>query len=140
MTKAAILNLTQNIGLAAVQFTNADAALTAKQLLVAGVDDEVVKAIQIVSDDPAARVVDLLLTVGVVDVPLCSVNVPANSGANGVTAAVDALAAALHAGLPLDALGKRVLPLKGLTVLKVRNQTQVAAAKTLSITAITEKF
>lgn len=138
--KSGTLNLTQNLGLAAAQFTNADVAASLKQLVLAGADDEVVKAIQIVSDDPAARVIDLLVNTGAVDVPLCSINVPASSGTNGLTAAVDALASALQPGLPLDALGKRVLPLKGGMVLKVRNQTQVAAGKTVSITAISEKF
>lgn len=140
MTKSATLNLTQNLNIAVVTFTNADAAATLKTLLTASADDEVVKAIQIVSDDTSARVIDLLISIGGVDTLLCAVNVPLSSGSNGTIIAVDALAASLQPGLPLDALSKRVLPLKGGTLLKVRNQTQPTAAKTITITAITEKF
>lgn len=140
MSKSQTLNLTQNINLGAVQFTNADAAATLKTLLTAGADDEIVKGIQIVSDDTSARVLDFLVTINGVDVPLCSVSVAASSGTNGTAAAVDALAAALQPGLPLDALGKRVLPLKALANVKVRNQAQNTAGKTISVTAISEKF
>ncbi len=140
MPKSTSLNLTQTLQQGGVTFTNADAASTLKALLTAGTDDEVVKAVQIVSDDTSARVVDLLLNTGGSDLLLCSVNVPAGSGTNGTTPAVDALAAALQPGLPMDALGKRVLPLKGGAILRVRNQAQVTAARTITVQAFSERF
>lgn len=140
MAKQTALNLTQDIGNGFAAFTNADAALTLKAILTADADDEIVKGIQIVSDDSVARVIDILVNDGAADRFVTSVSVPANSGTNGVAAAVDALSAALNPGLPIDALGKRVLPLKGGYILKARNQTQPTATKTITVIAITEKF
>lgn len=139
MTKLSTLNLTQNINTAAVTFVNADVAATLKTLLTAGADDEIVKCLQFTSDDSTARVVDVLLNIGGTDYLLGSVNVPINSGTNGTVSAVDAFAT-LMPGLPVDALGKRVLPLKAGTIVKLRNQTQMTAAKTLTATIISEKF
>lgn len=140
MAKSTSLPFTQDINNGFAAFTNADAALTAKTLFTADADDEVVKCIQIASDDTSARVVDLLINNGSTDYLLGSVSVPAASGTNGTTAAVDALAAGLFPGLPMDAVGKRVLPLKGGYALKVRNQAQITAAKTLTVTTISEKY
>lgn len=140
MTKSTTLNLTQNLNNSFATFVNADVALTSKALLVAGANDETVKGIQITSDDTVARVIDILINNGAADFLLCSVNVPATSGTNGTTTAVDALSAALQPGLPLDSLGRRVLPLKGTYTLKVRNQTQQTAGKTITVTAISEVF
>lgn len=141
MAKSTALNFTQNLNNNFKTFVNADSAATLKDLLTAGADDEIVKAISIVSDDTSARVFELLINDGSTSYSLGMVNVPITSGTTGAIAPVDALSSSLLGiALPLDALGKRVLPLKAGYKLQVRNVTQVTAAKTVTFAAYSEKY
>lgn len=141
MAKSTSLNFTQEVEFGAVNYTNSDAASTTKTLYTAGANDCVVKSIVIRSDETAtARVFDLIVNDGITDYKLGAVNVPVNSGFNGTVASVDALAALLFPGLPMDATGKRILPLKNGHVLKVSNQTQVSSGKTVTIAALIEEY
>lgn len=141
MAKSTALNFTQNIGNYFKTFTNSDAAATLKDLFTAGADDEIVKALWVTSDDSSARVLEFLINDGSTSYSLGMVNIPITSGTTGAIAPVDVLNTSLLAvGLPLDALGKRILPIKGGYKLQVRNVTQPTAAKTFTVIAITEKY
>lgn len=141
MAKSTDLTFTQNVNFKAVTFTNADAASTLKSLYTAAANDAVVKGLLIRSDETAtARVFDVLVNDGTTDYVIGAVNVPVNAGFNGTVAAVDALASALFPGLPIDATGKRILPLKTGHSLKIRTQTQPTSGKTLTVSAIIEEY
>lgn len=140
MAKSKDLFLTRNHNLKGVTFVNADAALTLKTLYTASADDAIVKSINVTNSDATARVVDVLVNDTVTDYLLGSVSIPTASGTNGTTTSVDLLSGDLLRGLPFDALGKRVLPLKGGYLLKVRNQTQQAAATTMTVLAMIEEY
>lgn len=141
MAKSTNLNFTQNVNFAGATYTNSDAAATVKTLYTAGTNDAVVKSITIRSDETAnARVIDLIYYDGTTNYSLGAVNVPVNSGFSGAVASVDALSSTLFPGLPMDATGKRVLPMKAGHLLKVNNQTQVTSGKTVTISALVEEY
>lgn len=102
--------------------TNATFGLTVglyKLLYTASTNDAVVKTINITSNDTVARVVSLwLVPVASVAIPpylVGSISVPTLSGAttSGTTSSIDLLSGGYMAGLPYDANGKRIFPLKG---------------------------
>lgn len=140
MAKSTNLNFSQNVNVAGLTFVNADSAATVKSLYTAGTNDAVVKSIVIRSDDSSARVIDIIYYDGTTNFYLGAVSVPSNSGFNGTTASADALSTTLFPGLPMDATGKRVLPMKAGHILKVANQTQVTSNKTVTITALVEEY
>lgn len=141
MPKTTSLPVTQNFAFGSAQFTNSDSAATVKTVLTAGANDTIVKGLQAMSSETAtARVIDILVNDGSADRWLGAVNVPLNSGFTGTVAAVDLLASLLMPGLPIDASGKKCLPLKAGHVLKVRNQTQVASGKEVNVIAFAEDF
>jgi len=141
MTKSTALNLTQDIGFKAITFTSADSANTVRDSIVADVDGEVVKCIQATNDDTSnAEVIDVFIKDGGTSYRLGAFSVPANSGFNGTAPAVDVLSSAIFAGLPLDALSKRILPLKGGLTLQFSNQSTIASGKIVTITVISEQF
>ncbi len=139
MAKSTSLFFTKGVNLKAVTILPADTT-TLKTIYAASADDAIVKAINVVSDDTAARVLDLVVNDGTTDYLLGSVNIPLASGSNGTATAVDLLSGAIIVGLPYDALSKRVLPLKGGYVLKVRSQSTVTTAKTITVTAVIEEY
>lgn len=114
----------------------------AKTVFTAGSEGSVVKALQAVSDDTSARVLNVYVNTGAGDLYLGSVNVPTLSGTNGLSTApaVDLLSGTLMPGLPYDANGKRVLPLPAGALLKVSSQTTVTSAKTVTVTALAEDY
>lgn len=145
MTKSSTLNVTQNLKNPSAQILPADTT-TAKQLAIgasaysAGANDAVLKSLCITSTDSAAQNVQIILNDGTNDRILGTVPVPANSGTNGVAAAVDALASGMLPGLPLDQNGKRQLPLQGGFILKVKSLATVTAAKNIDVTAVIEEY
>lgn len=139
MSKSTALNITQKLKLGSATIVAADTS-TVKTVYSAGADDTVIKGLQIVSDDTTARVVNIYTNNGTTDSLLGAVSVAASSGTNGTLAAVDLLSGTIFPGLPYDANGKRIMYLPAGYSLKVSSQSTVTAAKTLTVTAITEDF
>lgn len=141
MPKTTTLPITQTVAFGTANWTNSDPANTAKTVLTAGPNDTVVKCIQAMSTETAnARVLDVLINDGSADQWLGAINVPVNSGFNGTVTAVDLLNPQILPGLPYDANGKRVLPLKANHSVKVRNQSQLASGKEITVIAIAEDY
>ena len=139
MAKSQLLNFTQNIKLTATTIVNSDST-NKKTLFTAGANDSIVKSLHAVSDDSAAKVVQIYVNDGSVDNYIGAVNVPINSGTTGAIAAIDLLNGTLFPNLPYDANGKRVLPLPAGYVLKVSVVAAVTSAKTISITCMAEDY
>jgi hypothetical protein len=125
MAKSNVLNFTQNIELSGVKILLIDTTAL-KPLFTAGVNDSVVKAINVQSSDTSLRVIQLWVNDGTTDFLIGSVNVPASSGNNGTAATIDLLGGTLMPSLPYDANGKRVLPLPAGYILKVNSTSNVA--------------
>lgn len=139
MPKSTALNFTQTLKQGNATIVAADTTAL-KTVYTGATNDSIVKALQVVSDDTSARVLNVYINNGSTDFLLGSVNVPLASGTNGTAAAVDLLGGTLLPGLPYDANGKRVLPLPAAYVLKVSCQTTVTAAKTVTVTAMVEDY
>jgi hypothetical protein len=139
MAKSTNLNFTQNLKIGQATIVNADSTAL-KSVYTGSANDSVVKALQIVSDDTSARVINVYVNNGTTDYLLGSVSVAAASGTNGTAAAIDLLGGTLMPGLPYDANGKRVLPLPASYVLKVSTQVAITAAKTVTVTAMVEDY
>ena len=139
MAKSTNLYFTQNLKLTATTIVNADST-NKKTLFTAGANDSIVKSLHVVSDDTAARVINIYVNDGTTDNYIGSVNVPITSGFTGAIAAVDLLNGTLFPTLPYDSNGKRVLPLPAGYILKVAVQVAVTAAKTLSVTCMAEDY
>lgn len=140
MAKSNLLNFTQNLKMGFAQVLAADAALTLKTVYTGGSNDSVVKGLEAISDDTSARVLNLYINNTVSDFLIGSVNIPASSGTNGTTAAVDLLSGILFPGLPYDAQGKRILSLPADHVLKVSCTTTLTATKIINVKAYVEDF
>lgn len=139
MAKLEAFNQTQNIKFAAVTILPADASAL-KTVFTAGANDSIVKSLIVVSDDTAARVLDLYINNGTTDFRIGAVNIPLASGNAGAVANVDLLSGAWITGLPFDGSGKRVLPLPANYVLKVSSQSTVTAAKTITVACMAEDY
>lgn len=111
-----------------------------KELYTASTNDAVVKAINVASLDSAARVMSLWI-VGTDNQPILisAVNIPANSGNNGTTAAIDLLVGTLMPSLPYDANGKRVIALKSGQKLAV-SVPAVTVGTQINVTAQIEEY
>lgn len=122
---------------AGVQFVNATGT-TITTILAAGADDTIIKSLNITSDEAATtRYVQLYIYDGTTNYLLDTIPVPALAGSDGTVISVDALR---FAGLPLDAEGKKILPLKQGHTLKAAMLVAVTAAKTVTVIAIAEDF
>lgn len=139
MAKTTNLNFTQSIKLTQATIVNADST-TKKTLFTAGANDSVVKSLHAISDDTAAKVVNVYVNDGTTDNYIGAVTVPITSGFTGAIAAVDLLNGTLFPNLPYDANGKRVLPLPAGYVVKVSVQAAVTAAKTIYVTCMAEDY
>ena len=139
MTKTYTLPFTQSLKDGYATIVAADTTAL-KTVYTGGTNDSVVKALQAVTDDTSARVLNVYVNNGTTDYLVGSVSVAAASGTNGSTAAVDLLGGTLLPGLPYDSNGKRILPLQATHVLKVSSQTTVTAAKTVTVMALVEDY
>lgn len=145
MTKTTTLPITQNIKSPNAQITNASGT-SAVQLAYngsnysVGADDAVVKSLMAVSTDSAAKNVQVIVNDGTNDRVIGTVPIPALAGSDGTVVAVDLLNSVYMPGLPIDQNGKRVLPLKGAAVLKVKAVATLTAAKTIDVTSVIEEF
>lgn len=139
MPKSTSLNFTQNLKVSTNTFLAADST-NLKVIYTAGVNDSVVKSIMINSDDTVTKLVDLYANTGTADIVLGGVLVAANSGTNGIAATVDLLNSSMFPGLPIDATGKRVLPLQANTVLKANLSSAMSAGKVLTVVTLAEDY
>lgn len=139
MPKSSTLNVTQNIKFPCYSLLPADTT-TYKTLYTAGANDAVVKGLNAVSTDTAARNLVLVVNNGSADFMLGVVNIPITAGDTGAIASVDLLASALIPSLPLDQNGKRVLPMQSGHILKVGVLVAVTANKQIDVTAVVEEY
>lgn len=139
MAKSEAMNFTQTLKLSGTKITDADTT-TLKTLYTAGTEGDIVKSITLVSNDTAAKVVDLYVNDGTTDFLLVSTNVPITSGTTGAIAGIDLLGSTLLPGSILDSTGKRVLLLPATYTLKVAVQATVTATKVITVVAQGEAY
>ena len=104
----------------------------------AGTHGAICESIVISTDDTAAVNVWLYIYRGTTVIPLGIVNVPLRSGDLGTVSNVDALAGSGISliGLPVNAQGKRYIPLEGGDLIKFAVLANMTAAKNLFVTCI----
>jgi hypothetical protein len=139
MAKTTSLYLPKTANTNSVTFTSADTT-TLKTLFTAGADDSDLKAILACTDDTAAINLKVYVNRGGTDYLIGTVNVPLASGSNGSAPGVDILNSAAFAGLPMDSVGKRYIPLKTGDVVKVACLATMTAAKTLYVSAFGQDY
>lgn len=103
-----------------------------------GTYGSIVESLVFSTDDTTAVNAYVYIYTGTTVKPLGIVNIPIQSGDLGTVANVDALAGSgvTLIGLPINAQGKRYIPLKSGDVLKFSVKAAVTAAKTVYGTAI----
>lgn len=125
--------------------SNATFAVTVgivKTLYTASANDAVVKAINVSSVDGTARIMTFWLTDSTANTMMSigAVNIPANAGTgSGTTAAIDLLGGTLMPGLPYDASGKRILPMKAGAKL-LCSVPAVSASSAIYVSAMIEEY
>jgi hypothetical protein len=129
MAKQTSLYLPKATNNQSITLTSSDTT-TAKLSFTAGGDDSDVKSIIACTNDTAAVNLQIYVTRSSVDYLIATVNVPIASGSNGTVNAVDLLNSSACAGLPLDLVGKRYIPLKNGDTLKIGCLATMTAAKT----------
>ena len=139
MAKSPQLNFTQNIKLTANVLVNANGT-NIVNVFTAGSDDSVVKSLHAVSNDSAAKVINLYVHDGLQDIYIGSTNVPLSSGNTGAVASVDLISGTLFPSLPYDANGKRVLPLPAGYVVRANVQVAMTAGRSMTIVAMAEDY
>ena len=139
MAKSQLLNFTQNIKLTATTIVNSDST-NKKTLFTAGANDSIVKSLHAISDDSAAKVINVYVNDGTNDNYIGAVTVAITSGTTGAIAAVDLLNGTLFPNLPYDANGKRVLPLPAGYIVKVSVQAAMTSGKTMYVTCMAEDY
>jgi len=107
---------------------------TRKSLLAGGANGTRVDAISIASTDTASRDVALWLYDGSTHRLLTTVTVPASSGNNNATPAIDVLRSTQIPGLPYDAAGNRILYVASGCTLEVSCTSTVTTACTIDVT------
>lgn len=141
MTKSTSLNIPQDIKSPGASFVNADGTAW-KTVYTADADGVLIKMLGATSTDTAAQNIQLGISTdaGVTTRVLGTVPVAANSGTNGVAAAVDLLASSLIPQLSIDSNGKAYLQLQGSALLQAKSLVAVTAAKTVDIVAGVEEY
>lgn len=128
MSKQTNLYLTQNINLSAASLSSTDTTVY-KTIYTAPADGAVIKAFSYVTNDGTTINLKVAMELNGLDAIIGTVNIPINSGTNGTANAVDILNSTAMAHLPYDRNGKKILPLKGGTVLKIAPLATITAAK-----------
>lgn len=111
-----------------------------QELYTASTNDAVVKSLNVVSFDTAARIMSMWL-VGTDAQPMLlgAVNIPLRSGDNGTAPAVDLIGGTLMPALPYDSNGKRVIALQAGQKLAV-SVPLVTAGTQINVTAQIEEY
>lgn len=139
MAKGTSLFLPKNVNNLSMTLTISDTT-TPKLVFTAGSDDSDVKALIASTNDTAAVNLQVYLTRSAVNYLLGTINVPIASGTNGTAPAVDLLNASGMAGLPLDAVGKRYIPMKTGDTLLVGCLATMTTAKTTWVSALGQDY
>lgn len=137
--KQTSLYLTKNLVNAAVTLTSADTT-TWKTVYTSAADDAMVKMLSAVSDDSAAINLRIGIDNGGTVFQLATVNIPINSGANGVAHAINLLNRTALPILPIDGVGNPYIPLQAGSILKVATLATMTAAKTLTVNSASEEY
>jgi hypothetical protein len=152
MAKTTTNPFTQTVRNPAATLVNGDSFIAAaggtaptntKELLTAGAEGSIVKALLIASDDTAARSVSFYVSTdsGTTKYLLFTVPVAANSGVNGAAINIDILNNAFVQGLTIDQSGRPVLPLEAGAKLYIGVITAaVTSTRTLHVVATVEDF
>lgn len=122
-----------------VTIVNADAS-NAKTLGIGGSNGTIVRSLQATSNDTSQRIIQVGISVNSTFYLLGSVAVPAASGNDGSTAAVDLLGSGLLPGLPVDENGMHYLILESGEILQVLSTTTVTAAKTVTVQGFAQDY
>lgn len=139
MAKSVNLNFPQNVNNAAVTFVNADST-DEKVLFMAGANDSRVISVIGTTTDTSANNVKVMLSDGTNLHLIGTVRLATLSGTDGAAVSVDILNSTSIPGLPVDANGKRYIPLKTGWSVQVAPLVAVTAAKLLTLTAIGEDY
>lgn len=113
---------------------------TPKVCFTAAATDSDVKAIIATSNDTAAINLQLWICRGGVDYLLGTINVPIGAGNSSGVPAIDLLNAVNIAGLPLDYIGKRYIPMKTGDTLKVGCLVTITTAKTCYVSVLGQDY
>src|ERR1700687_207289 len=109
-----------------------DTAATFKTVFTAGASGSKVVAIVVSTTDPsAAHLMTLRLLRSAVGYPLVNVNLPLNSGLDGVASAVNMLNPNLLPGLPIDNDGQQYLFLESGDTLEMTFATALTSGKSI---------
>jgi hypothetical protein len=122
-----------------VTVVNADAS-NAKNVGTGGSNGTIVRSLQATSDDTSQRIVQIGISVSATFYLLGSVAVPAASGTDGSTVAVDLLNSVQMPGLPVDENGMHYLILESGEILQVKTTTTVTAAKTVTVQGFAQDY
>lgn len=142
MAVTATPTFVQTPKLGVVQIVNADAS-NSKTIITAGANGSKVVSVVVASDDTSARILQLSVTRSATVYIIGSYSVPAASGTDGTTAAVDLLKggpSTLIPGLPVDNSGQRYLFLQSGDTLTVKSTTTVTSGKTIHLTSVYGDF
>lgn len=131
--------VTQSVNVGCKAILPADTTATV-DIWTAGADGGRINSLVIQSTDTAIRDIKLFITDAAVDFPIGTVRIPASAGNNGTTASVNALAAALLPGLPLDSNGNPYIQLEGTAKLRGAMLVTITAATQVTVNALGENF
>ena len=137
--KQTSLYLTKGVTNASATLTSADTTAW-KTIYTASEDDAVLKMLSAVSDDSAAINLRIGIDTGGTVYQIATVNIPTNSGANGIVNAVNLLNRVALPYLPIDGVGNPYLPLKAGSILKVAPIVTITAARTLTVSSASEEY
>lgn len=122
-----------------VKLTSADTT-TPALAFTAGANDSDIKAIVATSDDTATINLGVYVVRGGVNYLIGTVRIVTLSGQDGAANAIDILNSTAMAGLPLDSVGKRYIPLKTGETLKVGCLATMTAAKTCTVSVLGQDY
>lgn len=122
-----------------VSFVNADGT-TKKTLLTAGTEGTKLVSVTATSTDSSARVCQLWLTRSATSYLICALSIPANSGSDGTTAAVNIVNSTILPGLPVDNVSQRFIYLQSGDTLQASFTAAVTATKEIDLLAVATNF
>lgn len=132
-------NLPASANLGLVRIVQADAS-GQKTLFTAGSSGSKVSSVFALSDDTDARLITLSVLRSGTNYPVAVVSVPAASGTDGASPAINMLGATLSPWVPVDNDGQPYLLLNNGDSLQVRSGSTVASTKTVCVGAIGADF
>lgn len=131
--------LPQNVNNSAASFASGDTT-TLKTVFTAGSNDSDLLGLLATSNDTSAINLQIWLRTTATDYLIGTVNIPVAAGSNGTANAIDLLNTAALPGLPVNAVGKRYIPLKNGDSIKVGCLVTMTAAKTLYVVSIGQDY